>query len=167
MSTATTLYIRQTSAGKGKHAILLTLRRPGQPDLEGEATIKFSLSDQERADAGRAANGQAWLPGKVQQYEEAIRHCQRIEDTTEEAINHHNLGHAFMQIPAIRDLDAAEAAYRRSFALHDPSDALGRSRCIKQIGMVPSRLRASCFAISSPSRFRDPNVMLHPPSALT
>ncbi len=41
-----------------------------------------------------------------------------------------------MKMPAIRDLDAAEAAYRRSLELHDPNDALGRSRCIKQIGMV-------------------------------
>ncbi len=39
-----TLHIRQRAAGKGKHAIRLTLRRPGQPDLESEATIKFSLS---------------------------------------------------------------------------------------------------------------------------
>ena len=39
-------------------------------------------------------------------------------------------------LPAIRDLDAAEAAYRRSLALLDPNDALGRSRCIHQIGMV-------------------------------
>ena len=40
------------------------------------------------------------------------------------------------RLPAIRDLDAAEAAYRRSLDLRDPNDALGRSRCIKQIGMV-------------------------------
>jgi hypothetical protein len=43
-----TLHIRQAPTGKGKHAIRLTLRRPYQPDLEGEATIKFSLSDQEQ-----------------------------------------------------------------------------------------------------------------------
>jgi hypothetical protein len=45
-----TLHIRQSPAGKGKHAIRLTLRRPGQPDLEGEATIKFSLTEQEQED---------------------------------------------------------------------------------------------------------------------
>ena len=50
MLTPTTLHIRQTPAGKGKHAILLTLRRPGQPDLEDEATIKFSLTEQEQED---------------------------------------------------------------------------------------------------------------------
>ncbi len=75
-------------------------------------------------------------PDCVQQYQEAIRHCQRIGDTAEEAINHYNLGHAYLTLPAIRDLDAAEAAYGRSLALRDPNDAVGRSRCIKQIGMV-------------------------------
>ena len=75
-------------------------------------------------------------PDCVAAYEEAIRYCQRIGDTASEAITHYNLGHAYKDLPAIRDLDAAEAAYRRSLALHDPNDALGRSRCIKQIGMV-------------------------------
>ncbi len=37
MPTQPTLHIGQTAAGKGKHAIRLTLRRPGQPDLEAEA----------------------------------------------------------------------------------------------------------------------------------
>ena len=50
MPTPTTLHIRQTPASKGKHTIRLTLRRPGQPDLEGEATIKFSLTEQEQED---------------------------------------------------------------------------------------------------------------------
>jgi tetratricopeptide (TPR) repeat protein len=72
----------------------------------------------------------------VQQYEESIRHSQRIEDTAGEAITHYNLGSAYRKVPAIRDLDAAEAAYQRSLALVDPNDALGRSRCIKQIGLV-------------------------------
>jgi len=72
----------------------------------------------------------------VQQYEEAIHQCQRINDTVEEAINHFNLGHAYIQIPGIRNLDAAEATYQRSLSLFDPNDAVGRSRCAQQIGMV-------------------------------
>jgi len=72
----------------------------------------------------------------VQQYEASIQHYQRIKDTAAEAIAHYNLGHAYKDLPAILDLDAAEAAYQRSLDLHDPNDALGRSRCIKQIGMV-------------------------------
>jgi hypothetical protein len=50
MPTHTILHIRQSSLDGGKHAIRLTLRRSGQPDLEGEATIEFALSDQEQAD---------------------------------------------------------------------------------------------------------------------
>lgn len=72
----------------------------------------------------------------VRQYEEAIQHYQRIKDTAVESITQFNLGHAYKDVPDIRDLDAAEAAYQRSLDLHDPNDALGRSRCIKQIGMV-------------------------------
>jgi len=40
-----TLHIHQRAAGQGTHAIRLLLRRPGQPDLEGEATIEFSLEE--------------------------------------------------------------------------------------------------------------------------
>jgi len=72
----------------------------------------------------------------VQSYQEAISICRRIKDKAEEAVIEYNLGNAYMQIPAIRDLDAAEAAYQRSLNLLAPNDALGRSRCIKQIGMV-------------------------------
>ena len=53
-----------------------------------------------------------------------------------EAIVEYNLGNAYKNLPAIRDLDAAEAAYRRSLNLCNPNDDLGRSKCINQIGMV-------------------------------
>jgi len=75
-------------------------------------------------------------PDCVAAYQESIRYDQRIQDTYTEAISNYNLGHAYMQIPAIRSLEAAEAAYQRSLALIAPNDALGRSRCIKEIGMV-------------------------------
>jgi len=75
-------------------------------------------------------------PDCVAAYEETIRYTQRIQDTAAEAIAHFNLGHAYMQIPAIRDLEAAEAAYQRSLALHDPDDALDRAKGLQAIGMV-------------------------------
>jgi tetratricopeptide (TPR) repeat protein len=75
-------------------------------------------------------------PDCVAAYEEDIRYAQRIQDSAAEAIAHYNLGHAYKDIPAIRNLEAAEAAYQRSLALCDPNDALGRSWCIGQIGMV-------------------------------
>ena len=48
MPERTTLQIRQKAAGKGKHDIRLALKRPGQPDLEAEATIKFALAPHEQ-----------------------------------------------------------------------------------------------------------------------
>lgn len=75
-------------------------------------------------------------PDCVARYQEAIEYMQRIGDAAAEAVAHYNLGHAYKDLPAIRDLDAAEAAYRRSLDLHDPNDALGRSKSILAIGMV-------------------------------
>ena len=46
----TTLHIRQDAPVDGKSLIRLTLKRPGQPDLEGEATIEFALTPQEQGD---------------------------------------------------------------------------------------------------------------------
>ena len=45
-----TLHIRQSAAGKGKHAIRLTLKRPGQPDVEAEAKISFALTPREQGE---------------------------------------------------------------------------------------------------------------------
>jgi tetratricopeptide (TPR) repeat protein len=69
-------------------------------------------------------------------FEEAIACHRRTGDTATEAISQYNLGNAYIDIPAIRNLEAAEAAYQRGLDLLDPKDALGRSRCIQQIGMV-------------------------------
>ncbi|MEI7903001.1 MAG: hypothetical protein WCK89_22385, partial [bacterium] len=43
------LHIRQEAADK-KHKIRLVLKRPGQPDIEGEAKIAFALTPQEQKD---------------------------------------------------------------------------------------------------------------------
>lgn len=72
-------------------------------------------------------------PDCVARYQETIEYMQRIGDAAAEAIAHFNLGHAYKNLPAIRDLDAAEAAYRRSLALRDPNI---RYRDLFQIGMV-------------------------------
>jgi len=112
-------------------ALVLPPAAPLDPDQRNRIrTLGVSLED--LGDILREQGN----PDCVQQYEETIRNTQRIGDTAAEAIAHYNLGHAYLTLPAIRDLDAAEAAYRHSLALRAPSDALGRSRCIKQIGMV-------------------------------
>lgn len=72
----------------------------------------------------------------LQHYLETIGHNRRIGDKQAEAVAEFNIGHAYIGLPAIYDLDAAEAAYKRSLDLRNPNDALGRSRCIKQIAVV-------------------------------
>ena len=51
--------------------------------------------------------------------------AQRIGDRAAEAVAAFNLGHAYKDLPALRDLDAAERWYRRSLELDDPRDRLG------------------------------------------
>jgi tetratricopeptide (TPR) repeat protein len=75
-------------------------------------------------------------PDCVAAYQEAIRYYQRIGDTAAEAVAHYNLGHAYMELPAIRDLDAAEAAYRRGLDMWAKDDLLNRSKTYQAIGMV-------------------------------
>ncbi|HJQ68509.1 MAG TPA: CHAT domain-containing protein [Blastocatellia bacterium] len=69
-------------------------------------------------------------------YEESLEIDRRIGDKAAQAVGEFNLGNAYMQLPAIFDLEAAEAAYQRSLDLRAPNDALGRARCINQIGRV-------------------------------
>jgi tetratricopeptide (TPR) repeat protein len=47
-----------------------------------------------------------------------------------------NLGHAYKDIPALRDLAQAERWYRRSLELFDERDRNGRARCVGQLGYV-------------------------------
>jgi hypothetical protein len=61
-------------------------------------------------------------PDCVAAYEESVRHSQRNQDTTGEAMSHREIGLAYLTIPAIRDLDAAEAAFQRSLVLRAPID---------------------------------------------
>jgi len=72
----------------------------------------------------------------VAAYEEAIRHYLRTGDTAAEAVVHYNLGRTYTELPAIRDLDDAEAAYRRSLACVAEDHFLGRSEIIQAIGSV-------------------------------
>lgn len=75
----------------------------------------------------------------LEQYQESLAIDRRIADKTTEAIDEYNIGTAYKDIVPILDLDAAEAAYQRSLDLHEPDDALGRAKCIGQIGTVQLR----------------------------
>jgi len=72
----------------------------------------------------------------VKAYEEAANLLHRIGDQPAEAVVAYNLGHAYKDIPALRDLVQAERWYRRSLELRDERDRLGRGECHNQFGLV-------------------------------
>ena len=72
----------------------------------------------------------------VMRFQDAIKYFQRTADTAGEAVTHFNLGLAYKDITAIRDLYIAETAYDRSLNLINPNDALNRSNCLQAIGLV-------------------------------
>ena len=47
-----------------------------------------------------------------------------------------NLGHAYKDLPALRDLDEAERWYQRSLELFAEGDQIGKSKCYSQLGLV-------------------------------
>ena len=78
-------------------------------------------------------------PRCVAAFEEVICYAQRIQDAETQAAAHFNLGHAYMRIPEICSLDAAEAAFQESLALVAQGNLAMRAACVKQIGMVHQR----------------------------
>lgn len=75
-------------------------------------------------------------PTCVEDFQEAIANYKRLGNRVGEAIAEWNLGNAYKDVPNVRDFDAAEAAFRRSLDLHSSNDLWGRSKCIRQIGLV-------------------------------
>jgi tetratricopeptide (TPR) repeat protein len=69
-------------------------------------------------------------------YDESVCLYRRIGDTASAANAQLGIGSAFKNIPSLRDLDAAETAFRRSLDLRNEKDSLGRCKCILQIGSV-------------------------------
>ena len=159
-----TLHIRQTPATKGKHTIHLALRRPGQPDLEGEATIKFSLTEQEQEDLrwymeDYLQRAEAVEAVTVEQIEASMR--ARGEDlyTKVLAANGNTQAIWFAVREQLADLRVeitagiADAAAIPWELMRDPqSGVLRKTARAAWRGMVPSRLRA-------------PDAMVQPPPA--
>jgi tetratricopeptide (TPR) repeat protein len=75
-------------------------------------------------------------PACVSAYEEAAELLHRIGDEPAAAVAAFNLGHAYMLLPTLRDLDEAERWYRRSLDLFPAGDRLGRGGCFAQLGLV-------------------------------
>jgi tetratricopeptide (TPR) repeat protein len=72
----------------------------------------------------------------VEPSKEAISIYQFIEDKSTEAISAFNLGHAYMQLPALRNLDEAERWYKRDLELENPNDHKGRAITLNQLSIV-------------------------------
>ena len=72
----------------------------------------------------------------AQSYKEVVELCQQIGEQPVEATAAFNLGHAYKNLPALRDLEAAERWYGRSLELHAEGDRLGRGKCVITLGNV-------------------------------
>ena len=75
-------------------------------------------------------------PECVQPITEQYEVNSKIGDTAGAAIAAFNLGHAYKDLPALRDLDAAEGWYQRSLALRAEGDRVGRGKCLITLGNV-------------------------------
>jgi len=101
-------------------------------DKERRAIRMLAVSLHEMARIRR----QQGLGECIPAYEEALSLAERIGDQALAAICAFNLGHAYMAISGLRDLDKAESCYRRSLELVGEGDNLGRGRCLVQLGIV-------------------------------
>jgi tetratricopeptide (TPR) repeat protein len=93
----------------------------------------------------------------VKAYQEAIPLCQKIDDKVEEAICTFNLGHAYKDLPALRNLDEAERWYRRSLELFAEDDKLGHAKCYSQLGSVEREK----FKEARNTKQSDENLLTH------
>lgn len=69
-------------------------------------------------------------------YMEAIELAADLGDRAGASACALNLGHAYEDLPEIRDLDQAELWYRRSLAVRPKHDLMGRGLCLGSLGSV-------------------------------
>jgi tetratricopeptide (TPR) repeat protein len=74
--------------------------------------------------------------GCVADYEQALGIAEKIGDQQGAAACAFSLGHAFKNIPALRNLSRAEEWYQRSLGTQAPDDRMGQGMCMNQLGMV-------------------------------
>jgi tetratricopeptide (TPR) repeat protein len=72
----------------------------------------------------------------VKAYEETVDLTHRISDKAVEASAAFNLGRAYTELHALRDLAQAERWYKRSLDLRDERDRKGRGGGLAQLGLV-------------------------------
>jgi tetratricopeptide (TPR) repeat protein len=98
----------------------------------------------------------------VEPSKEAISIYQSIEDKSTEAISAFNLGHAYKNLPALRNLNEAERWYQRSLELRAEGDRLGRAKCYSQLGLVEREK----FKEARSTKQSDENLLVHLNAAL-
>jgi tetratricopeptide (TPR) repeat protein len=67
---------------------------------------------------------------------EALDLYRSIDDRQDEAVTTFNLGQIYANLVAVRNLDEAERWYRKSLELRSPSDDIGRSKSLGELGGV-------------------------------
>jgi tetratricopeptide (TPR) repeat protein len=112
----------------------LALGRPGEKlDDEEENRIRtLSVSISLLAHILRERGSAECVEAFQEDYELSLR----IGDTVGAAVTAFNLGHAYMSVEKLRDLDKAKECYGRSLDLRDKRDRPGRGRCLGQLGLV-------------------------------
>ena len=88
--------------------------------LEGLGSIQRALGREDCFDA----------------YKEALELSESIGDQAEAAVCALNLGHAYEEIPSLRDLRQSQHWYRRSLELTDERDRMWQGKCLAQLGFV-------------------------------
>jgi tetratricopeptide (TPR) repeat protein len=96
----------------------------------------LAIATSRLADVLREANN----PACVSMNEEAIRIYRAIGDGVSESIRLFNLGHAFKNVPALRDLTKAADYYAAAYESYPEYDALARAQCLAQLGSVSLEL---------------------------
>ncbi len=76
----------------------------------------------------------------IESYKEGYQLALHIDDRSAADTAAYNIGTAYKDLPALRNLTEAERWYRRSLELHAERDQLGRAKCLGQLGSV-SHLR--------------------------
>ncbi|HEY0733542.1 MAG TPA: CHAT domain-containing protein [Herpetosiphonaceae bacterium] len=86
----------------------------------------------------------------VVSYEDGIALCQRIGDKQEEALIAFNLGHAYKDIVAIRDLEQAEHWYQHSLDISEELVKHDRSQCLIALGNVAYERFKEAYVVNQP-----------------
>jgi tetratricopeptide (TPR) repeat protein len=106
------------------------------PGTLGEADReRISLLALDYEQLGRVQTGQEHA-GCVTSLRRAADLYRRIDDRSAQANIAGSLANAYLEIPALRDLDRAEHHYRESLALRPDHDRLGRARDAGSLGLI-------------------------------